>query len=83
MKYSYTARGFRFATFKDRYGEECSIQESSSVTPSIWLGVDNNRMHLSRKMVNDLIPLLIHFADHGVLPEWRKPKLVSAKKEEK
>ena len=34
MKIDYTERGFRIAAFKDRNGELCSIQESSSVTPS-------------------------------------------------
>ena len=83
MKIKYTGRGFRFATFKDRYGESCSIQESSSVVPSLWLGADENRMHLSQKMVKDLLPLLTHFAEHGVLPERKVTKRVLAKQEGK
>jgi hypothetical protein len=29
----------------------------------------NSRMHLSQKMIRDLLPLLQHFADTGELPE--------------
>lgn len=83
MKTKYIGRGFYFATFKDRYGESCSIQESSSVVPSIWLGVDGNRMHLSRKMVKDLLPLLTRFAEHGVLSKRKVTKRVLAKQEGK
>ena len=72
MKITYTPRAFRIATFKDRYGETCSIQESSSIVPSIWLGAGSNRMHLSQKMVKNLIPFLTHFVEHGVLPEPKK-----------
>lgn len=36
------ARGFMFKRFTDRYGAECSIQESSLATEAaIWLGVDD------------------------------------------
>lgn len=83
MKIKYIGRGFRIASFKDRYGESCSILESSSVTPSLWLGVDGNRMHLSQKMVKDLLPLLTHFAEHGVLPGRKVTKRVLAKQEGK
>jgi len=72
MKIECTDRGFRFADFKDCYGVECSIQESSTVVPCIWFGAEDRRMHLSQKMVKDLLPLLTHFAEHGVLPEPRK-----------
>ena len=35
-----TARGFEVKHFKDTYGMDCSIQESSSAEePKIWLGV--------------------------------------------
>ena len=83
MKIKCTDRGFRYATFKDCYGELCSIQESCSVLPSLWLGTDENRMHLSQKMVKDLLPLLTYFAEHGVLPERMVTKRVLAKQEGK
>lgn len=34
-----TPRGFERIIFTDDYGARCSIQESSSVEPHIWLGV--------------------------------------------
>ena len=34
-----TIRGFEVQHFEDDYGLDCSIQESSSVEPHIWLGV--------------------------------------------
>ena len=39
---SETKRGFGHIVFKDRYGEVCSLQESSLATEAaIWLGVDD------------------------------------------
>lgn len=35
------ARGFEIQHFLDDYGLDCSIQESSSVEPHVWLGVHN------------------------------------------
>lgn len=37
-----TDRGFKLLTFTDRYGANCSLQESSLTTENaIWLGVDD------------------------------------------
>lgn len=33
-----TNRGFSYAEFKDSNGETCTLQESSSYEPRIWLG---------------------------------------------
>ena len=33
-----TGRGFRLMQFRDRYGELCSLQESSADEPSVWFG---------------------------------------------
>ena len=72
-----TLRGFLVGEFKDRYGAECTIQESSLATEAcIWLGVntDHNgeavqfgRMHLTQEMARELIPILRHFARTGSL----------------
>jgi len=74
-------RGFLRGKFKDRYGEDCSIQKSSLATEDcIWLGCDHEtvdkqgrpcgaRMHLTREMVSDLLPLLQHFVATGDLIE--------------
>lgn len=41
VKMSKTPRGFKIGTFKDLYGIECSIQESSLASEAaIWLGVN-------------------------------------------
>lgn len=73
MKIERTERGFQVARFKDRYDSECSIQNSSLASEdAIWLGVDKGfdgkectRMHLTRKMVKELLPLLKDFVEHG------------------
>lgn len=42
LKLENTERGFGRAEFKDRYGANCSIQESSLATEDcIWLGVND------------------------------------------
>ena len=73
-----TQRGFKIHEFTDRYDNQCSIQESSLATEAaIWLGVDTThegvdcptRMHLTREMAADLLPLLQYFVAHGVLPD--------------
>ncbi len=73
-----TARGFGIIEFKDRYGEPCSLQVSSSVEPSVWLGCDNNapkdpctgkelspRMHLSLGQVKALVAHLNRWVETG------------------
>lgn len=77
MDFYATRRGFLRADFQDRYGQECSAQESSLAGEScIWLGVDvdrdgidvpNGRMHLTQEMARKLIPVLRHFARTGRL----------------
>jgi hypothetical protein len=43
-----TGRGFQIVEFKDYYGQECSLQMSSIVSPAcIWLGVDNTGDNIS------------------------------------
>lgn len=77
MEFKPTKRGFLRATFQDRYGSECSVQESSLAGEDcIWLGVEVDfqgnevpraRMHLTQQMARDLIPVLRHFARSGRL----------------
>lgn len=72
-----TNRGFLRGDFEDRYGQQCSVQESSLATEeAIWLGVDvslkgvdveHGRMHLTRQQVKDLLPILRYFARNGSL----------------
>jgi hypothetical protein len=35
-----TDRGFELTHFKDDYGVDCTLQESSAWEPHIWLGID-------------------------------------------
>jgi len=50
MKVEKTERGFQIIEFKDRYDEECSLQESSLASEScVWLGVDNNKLKMMAK----------------------------------
>ena len=75
-------RGFLRGEFTDRYGEQCSIQKSSLAGEDcIWLGCNHEtinhktgqqcgaRMHLTRQMAADLLPLLQHFVETGELPK--------------
>lgn len=77
MRVKTTDRGFRFAEFRDLYGQPCSIQESSLATQAaIWLGCDEGlhaegrcmaRMHLDRKLVKELIRRMQTWLDTGEL----------------
>lgn len=71
-----TPKGFLRGEFKDRFGQLCSIRESSfAEEPTIWLGVEVNqegedvleRMHLTQQQVRDLLPILRYFARNGGL----------------
>lgn len=65
-----TNRGFGRGSFIDRYGEKCSIQDSSLATEEcIWLGVDSNRMHLTVEMAQELIVVLQRFVETGSVGE--------------
>lgn len=76
-----TQRGFLRGEFVDRYGEKCSIQESSIADEfCIWLGCEHEtkardgepvgaRMHLTQELARDLILLLQRFANTGELSE--------------
>lgn len=74
MKIERTERGFKRGDFLDRYGQPCSIQESSLATEAaLWLGRDPMRMHLTQDMARDILPLLAHFVEHGDLPATPPP----------
>jgi hypothetical protein len=74
MKVQKTIQGDRYVKFTGTKGEPYAIQDSSPEL-LIWFGTDFNgrnfcgRIHLSRAQVQDLLPLLQHFAETGVLPE--------------
>lgn len=75
-----TERGFQVREFEDRYNNRCTIQMSSLAQEEcIWMGVsilsrsfyknlephEQIRMHLNRKMVKKIIPILQKFVDTG------------------
>lgn len=63
-----TDRGFRRIDFKDANHDSCSLQESSSATRNlIWLGCDDNRMHLDEPTAAFLWPILKRFAETGMV----------------
>lgn len=77
VEFKQTKKNLLRGEFKDRYGAECSIQESSLPGEEcLWLGVDvdfdgrevrNGRMHLTREQARKLIPMLRHFVRCGAL----------------
>ena len=68
-KHGETARGFTLIEFADEYGKACSLQESSLATRAcIWLGANEERMHLTQAHVKALLPYLQRFVDSGALP---------------
>lgn len=71
MKKTKTERGFELIKFKDIYGSECSLQQSSIAlceapgTGAIWFGVENNRMHIDLKLLKTLLPYLENWVKDG------------------
>ena len=54
--------------FEDSKGTKCSIQESSCVEKSLWLGVNEHgmRMHLNERGVKELIQDLQSWLDNAI-----------------
>jgi len=67
----HTLRGFEIIEFTDRYDSECSLQQSSLAefeppgSSAVWLGVDDDRMHLDVEQVKTLIARLQAWLDTG------------------
>jgi len=73
MEEGKTNRGFKIIEFKDQKGVECSIQESSSYYPCLWIGVNNANPQI---MAHDSIKLGIPtVARNGWVP-YKVPKEV-------
>jgi len=66
-----TCRGFEYIEFKDYNGDACSLQQSSLAiyelpgSSAIWLGIDSERMQLSREQVTALIKHLNSWLDNN------------------
>ena len=68
MRLKKTSRGFKCGGFLDIYGRGCSIQESSLATSAaLWLGIDEYRMHLDKRLAKQLIRHLQKFVVTGEL----------------
>lgn len=52
-----TNRGFELHHFLDDYNAECSIQESSSIEPHIWLGISKPQLSIMYKDKDKLVGL--------------------------
>jgi hypothetical protein len=66
MVLTHTPRGFALLTFYDAYGARCSLQQSSLATDeAVWFGLDDYRMHLTRDMVAQLLPILQEYVETG------------------
>ena len=58
------------AFFNDFNGQDCSIQKSSLAREEcIWLGVRDQRMHLTKEMVEELMPYLRRFIRTGEISD--------------
>lgn len=73
-----TNRGFEYCNFTDHRGEPCSIQQSSACTDEnidrpgasyIWLGMDDDRMHLDRETVVMLVLWMSCWLEYGSFTE--------------
>lgn len=66
-----TGRGFEIIHFTDRNGEVCSLQQSSLAdfeqpgTSAIWLGIQNNRMHIDFEQAKKLVATLQRWINEG------------------
>ena len=58
----------RVVEFTDYYGKCCSLHNSSLAgTAAIWLGPENDCMHLSVEQVSELLPFLENFVKTGYI----------------
>lgn len=55
-----TNRGFEIQYFDDDYGIQCSIQESSSVEPHLWLGIAHNSLKVMAEDKKELLVAIEH-----------------------
>lgn len=67
-----TIRGFEVQHFKDDYGVDCSIQESSAWEPHIWLGVHKPDLKIMWKDAEKCgipVPTQAGWYDYPIPPE--------------
>lgn len=60
--------GLQRVSFKDRYDQDCNIQDSSLADEAcIWLGRYGARMHLTQEQAKTLLPYLVNFIENGTI----------------
>lgn len=80
LEFKPTPKGVLRGAFKDRFGAECELQESSYTEEScIWVGpvidsqgepLTSSRMHLTRDQALELSLALRYFANEGWLGQY-------------
>lgn len=71
MKVKKTERGFEIIHFKDFYGTDCSLQQSSLALydqpgcSAIWFGQGDKRMHINLELMKELLPHLERWVKEG------------------
>ena len=80
INFQATKTGALLGKFHDRYGAECTVQESSYQEElCLWVGVEkdsmgeaitNGRMHLNQDQARELAEALLHFANEGGLGKY-------------
>jgi hypothetical protein len=81
-----TGRGFEIIHFADRNGKECSLQQSSLAdfeqpgTSAVWLGIQNDRMHIDYEKAKKLVSVLQAWIDTGSFSEGEGRFDITAKK---
>lgn len=60
-------RNLEYIEFEDEHNIKCAIQQSGLETksPAIWVGRDNNMMHLELEQVKELIETLNKWVENG------------------
>ena len=64
-------RNFESIAFEDRYGQQCSLQQSSVAdyeppgSSAVWFGVDGHRMHIGLDQMKKLLPHLQVWVETG------------------
>lgn len=67
-----TNRGFQRIDFKDMYDKPSSIQVSSNIDESLWIGTDENRMLINREDCKKVAKYLMKFYKKGILFKIKK-----------
>lgn len=80
MEINLTERGFEVADAMDSNGKEWSLQQSSAIgdyddsfdrpgSSYVWLGSGEERMHLNREQVGELVSCLVNWLRSGSFKE--------------